>query len=231
MDIYTVNLTALLAVCGALFFTQRKSLKQTPKSSSQTSAPQPSSLPFLSVYALVLTSDWLQGPFLYPLYHDEHSLPPSLISTLFTTGFLSSAVAGSFIGRLADTYGRKKACLAFCAIYALSCVCTTAPSVPVLVLGRVLGGVGTSLLFSVFEGWMVSDFKAKGGGEGLGVVFGRMSTVNSVSCGERFSFWSTVVFLMTGGDRENEPTVDQDTRGTSSEWEITADLPYRWLRF
>ena len=29
------------------------------------------------------------------------------------------------------------------------------PSVPLLVAGRTLGGVSTSLLFSVFESWMV----------------------------------------------------------------------------
>jgi hypothetical protein len=53
--------------------------------------------------------------------------------------------------------------------------------VPLLFVGRVLGGVGTSLLFSVFESWMVADVKGRGGGEGeLGRLFGVMSMVNSV---------------------------------------------------
>ncbi|KAK0641093.1 hypothetical protein B0T16DRAFT_461199 [Cercophora newfieldiana] len=187
-DIYTLNLTALLTLCAALFFTSSKpKLKPKPKpkpSTSKTSKDASSSsyspLPFLTVYTLIMTSDWLQGPFLYPLYHDEHALAPSLISTLFTTGFLSGAASGSIIGSLADQHGRKKACLAFCGVYALSCILTTIPSVPVLFAGRVLGGVGTSLLFSVFESWMVADVKGKGRGEELGGLFGVMSTVNSV---------------------------------------------------
>lgn len=57
------------------------------------------------------------------------------------------------------------------------------PSVPLLFLGRVLGGVSTSLLFSVFESWMVTDFHARKlaekGGD-LSRTFGVMSTLNSV---------------------------------------------------
>jgi hypothetical protein len=32
------------------------------------------------------------------------------------------------------------------------------PSMPVLLLGRLLGGLSTSLLFTAFESWMVSSF-------------------------------------------------------------------------
>jgi hypothetical protein len=34
------------------------------------------------------------------------------------------------------------------------------PSMPVLLLGRLLGGLSTSLLFTAFESWMVSSFAA-----------------------------------------------------------------------
>lgn len=102
---------------------------------------------------------------------------------LFTTGFLSGAVSAYFIGTLADKHGRKAACLVFCVTYALSCVLTMIPSLPLLFLGRVMGGIGTSLLFSVFESWMVTDFHARKlaekGGD-LSRTFGLMSTLNSV---------------------------------------------------
>jgi len=213
MDIYTLNLTGLLALCTGLFLAQRQpspSISSKPKSTSPSPQSHPQ-IPFFLVYALVMSSDWLQGPFLYSLYHDEHRLPASFVSTLFTTGFLSGAISGSLIGRLADRHGRKAACLAFCAVYALSCVLTTVPDKAVLFLGRVLGGVGTSLLFSVFESWMVSDFKARGLGEkgvDLSRTFGLMSTVNSVvaiACGvgsewlvgrtgtRKAPFWASVV--------------------------------------
>lgn len=67
--------------------------------------------------------------------------------------------------------------------YALSCVLTMIPSVPLLFVGRALGGVSTSLLFSVFESWMVTDFHARGLGDkggDLSRTFGVMSTLNSV---------------------------------------------------
>ncbi|KAK0672088.1 putative major facilitator superfamily transporter [Cercophora samala] len=205
-SIYTLNLTALLALNTALFYArQTKSHSPTPSpppadsnvkdstttKKSTSNPPQHASkihsllssplAPFLSVYTLVMTSDWLQGPYLYPLYTKTHSLPPSTIPLLFTTGFLSGAISGSFIGSLADTHGRKTACLSFCMIYALSCLLTTlSSSLPVLFLGRVLGGLGTSLLFTVFESFLVSDFKARGLEGRLGETFGVMSTLNSL---------------------------------------------------
>lgn len=123
-----------------------------------------------------------QGPFLYSLYREEHGIAPGLISTLFTTGFLSGAVSAYAAGTLADRHGRKAACLFFCAASALSCALTMFPSAPLLFAGRALGGVATSLLFSVFESWMVTDFAARGlagRGADLSRTFGAMSTINS----------------------------------------------------
>ena len=36
------------------------------------------------------------------------------------------------------------------------------PSMPILLLGRVLGGISTSLLFSAFESWMVAEHRRRG---------------------------------------------------------------------
>lgn len=35
------------------------------------------------------------------------------------------------------------------------------PSMPILLIGRILGGISTSLLFSSFESWMVSEHQKK----------------------------------------------------------------------
>jgi MFS family permease len=176
--------------------------------------------PFLTAYALAAASDWLQGAYLYALYRDEHRVKPAVIPWLFATGFVASAVSGAFIGSWADRYGRKRACLGFCAVYALSCFFTTTTTsiapwfggvgLAGLVLGRVLGGVGTGLLFCAFDSWFVGDLRvqvqslsagmarggkgervdggAGGAGEGLrdgeeeemGRVFGMMSSLNSL---------------------------------------------------
>ncbi|KAF9876055.1 major facilitator superfamily transporter [Colletotrichum karsti] len=188
LDIYQLNLAGLLLACGVLFAsgTEQKQVAkkdEKKKDSKQQQKQKGSQWAFYVVYALVMGSDWLQGPFLYSLYKNEHGIPSETVPTLFTTGFVSGAVAGYFIGSLADRHGRKASCLFFCAAYALSCLLTTLPSLPLLFAGRVLGGLGTSLLFSVFESWMVTDFHArKLGDKGLDLsrTFGFMSTVNSV---------------------------------------------------
>jgi MFS family permease len=38
------------------------------------------------------------------------------VSALFLTGFLSSVVFGNFVGPLVDKYGRRSACLVYCAL-------------------------------------------------------------------------------------------------------------------
>jgi hypothetical protein len=56
-------------------------------------------------------------------------------------------------------------------------------SLPVLILGCALGGVSTTLLFSVFETWMISEYHARGAemaGLDLASVLSRMTTLGSV---------------------------------------------------
>ncbi|KAI8593331.1 hypothetical protein BDZ88DRAFT_493222 [Geranomyces variabilis] len=116
---------------------------------------------YLLVYSLVMTADWLQGPSTYPLYK-YYGYDLAEIAILFVVGFLSSAIFGTLIGSFADKAGRKLACLVFCAIYSLSCLTKLSPTFTVLLFGRLLGGISTSLLFSVFESWMVSEHHSRG---------------------------------------------------------------------
>ncbi|KAJ1344952.1 hypothetical protein BSLG_000467 [Batrachochytrium salamandrivorans] len=90
---------------------------------------------YLFVYGLVFISDWLQGPYIYALYK-SYNYDLDNIALLFVTGFLSSAIVGTFVGSIADRF--------------------------MLMLGRLLGGISTSLLFSVFESWMVSEHRSRG---------------------------------------------------------------------
>jgi MFS transporter, MFS domain-containing protein family, molybdate-anion transporter len=46
----------------------------------------------------------------------------------------------------------------YCLLYALSCFLTVIPATPLLFLGRILGGISTSILFTVFDSWMVTNF-------------------------------------------------------------------------
>jgi MFS family permease len=41
--------------------------------------------------------------------------------------------------------------------YILTCVCIQIHAFPVLLIGRVLGGISTSILYSAFESWLISS--------------------------------------------------------------------------
>jgi predicted MFS family arabinose efflux permease len=53
--------------------------------------------------------------------------------------------------------GRRTAGLAYAVIYSMSCVTKHSPNFMVLMVGRVLGGIATSLLYSAFESWLVAE--------------------------------------------------------------------------
>lgn len=105
------------------------------------------------------------------------------MAALFMTGFLAGAVSASFTGKLADRYGRRLACLVFCITYSISCLSLISNDIIVLFLGRVLGGVSTTLMYSVFESWMVTEYNntfPDEPGATLSGIFSIMTTLNSV---------------------------------------------------
>ncbi|KAJ1527023.1 hypothetical protein ONE63_008567 [Megalurothrips usitatus] len=111
---------------------------------------------YLLVYLLATFSDWLQGPYVYRLYH-EYNFDDSVISKLFLAGFLSSSIFGSVVGHLADRYGRKKLCVIFCLLYAFCCFTKAFQSMWVLLMSRFLSGIATSILFSAFNAWYIHE--------------------------------------------------------------------------
>ncbi|XP_037485792.1 uncharacterized protein LOC119364423 [Triticum dicoccoides] len=64
---------------------------------------------------------------------------------------------GTIVGSLADKQGRKRACITYCITYIISCIMKHSPQYMILMIGRVLGGIATSLLFSAFESWLVAE--------------------------------------------------------------------------
>jgi len=146
---------------------------------------------FLSVFWLIRCADWLQGPYFYEVYSSKvfNGVQASMgiVSKLFLTGFASTALFGPFVGRAADSYGRKKGTLAFCLLYALGAISTKSPLLLVLLLGRLSSGIGTSLLFSAPEAWLVGEAQNSGDdpdGSYLGETFGmvRNRTLQIVNC-------------------------------------------------
>ncbi|PWA95735.1 major facilitator superfamily protein [Artemisia annua] len=109
----------------------------------------------------MMAGDWLQGPYVYYLY-TTYGYGKGDIGQLFIAGFGSSMLFGTIVGSLADKQGRKRACITYCITYILSCMTKHSPQYKVLLLGRILGGVATSLLFSAFESWLVAEHNKRG---------------------------------------------------------------------
>merc|ERR1719478_1307175 len=101
---------------------------------------------FLVVWAVAVCADWLQGPYVYALY-DSFGYTKSDIDKLFVAGFASSMVFGTFVGSLADAWGRKRTTLLYCVLYVVSCLTKHCSTYGVLMFGRITGGMATSLLF------------------------------------------------------------------------------------
>lgn len=135
---------------------------------------------FLMIYLIMMAADWLQGPYVYRLYsyygfsrHDN--------GVLFIVGFGSSLVFGTWSGPLADKYGRKLSCILYGITYILSCLTKFVNDYNVLLVGRLLGGFATSILWSAFESWMVSEHMSRGFDPSLiGNTFSLMITLNGI---------------------------------------------------
>eukprot|EP01041_Mallomonas_annulata_P006463 gene6463-13056_t len=116
---------------------------------------------YLLVFVLAMFSDWLQGPYVYELYV-SYGFSQQQIAELFVCGFASSMIVGTFVGALADQWGRKLMCITYCVCYIMACFTKMVPNYWVLMVGRFLSGISTSLLFSVFEAWMVCEHHKNG---------------------------------------------------------------------
>ncbi|XP_028394006.1 molybdate-anion transporter-like [Dendronephthya gigantea] len=136
---------------------------------------------YFGAYFVALFAEWLQSPYLYRIY-SHYGFIDTQIAIIYVCGFVSSILFGTASGYLADRCGRKKACVFFCLTYSLCCLSKASSSYVVLIIGRVLGGISTSVLFSTFEAWYVyehtqtHDFPI----EWITVTFSKASFFNGV---------------------------------------------------
>ena len=84
-------------------------------------------------------ADWLQGPYIYELYV-SYGFSEKEIAELFVGGFGSSFLVGTFVGALADSYGRKFMSIVYCISYSIACFTKLINNYYWLMLGRFLSG-------------------------------------------------------------------------------------------
>eukprot|EP01147_Barroeca_monosierra_P004407 gene4407-6678_t len=135
---------------------------------------------FLTVYLIMTAADWIQGPYVYKLY-EHYGFTIEQNGQLFIAGFGASLVLGTVAGSMADKFGRKFGAVLYGFIYMASCLTKHVNSFYILLLGRVLGGIATSLLFSVFEAWMVAEHTTAGfDSKWIASTFGIMAIGNGI---------------------------------------------------
>ena len=70
-------------------------------------------------------------------------------------------------------------CMMFCITYTLTCVCLLIPWLPILLFGRLLGGISTAILYSAFESWLISSSTSLALSQSdLSTILGRATLVN-----------------------------------------------------
>eukprot|EP00471_Norrisiella_sphaerica_P003764 CAMPEP_0184491540 /NCGR_PEP_ID=MMETSP0113_2-20130426/20653_1 /TAXON_ID=91329 /ORGANISM="Norrisiella sphaerica, Strain BC52" /LENGTH=437 /DNA_ID=CAMNT_0026875953 /DNA_START=46 /DNA_END=1359 /DNA_ORIENTATION=+ len=176
MSIYNIVFGGLGVLCAFLAY------KTNPFKKEVTAKPDFTAFQrnYVLVFLVMMMSDWLQGPYVYALYA-SYGYSKAEIGTLFIAGFGASMVFGTAVGSFGDMVGRKKTCLLFGALYIASCITKHFSNFHILMLGRLLGGVATSLLFSVFEAWMVSEhFSRNFSPDLLGSTFAQAYFGNSI---------------------------------------------------
>jgi len=130
---------------------------------------------YMAVYLVIMLADWMQGTHMYTLYLSYGVN----ISALFLTGFLSGAIFAPFLGSFVDKFGRKRSCIVYCVLEIVINVMEHFDNFTILLVGRVLGGISTNLLFSAFESWMTTEHRHKGfPEEWLERIYSQCSIVN-----------------------------------------------------
>lgn len=115
---------------------------------------------YLFVQLLSTFTEFIQGAYLYKLY-ESYGYQMKDTATLYLSGFVSALLGGFAIGKLIDRYGRRKGCVAQLLLNAAQCQLLRSRRFPVLLLGRVLSGVASSLA-TAYECWLVSEHLGRG---------------------------------------------------------------------
>jgi MFS transporter, MFS domain-containing protein family, molybdate-anion transporter len=98
------------------------------------------------------------GTHLYVLYESYGYS----VASLYSLGFVVGAVTSPFIGPVVDKIGRKRSAILYCLLEMFINYLELYPIFAGLIVSRMIGGITTNLLFSVFESWLVSEHRSRG---------------------------------------------------------------------
>ena len=147
-----VSLAILSTVCIAVYV--KLGIKQDQ--SAKNPVFQQFQRRYVPIYLIAVLGDWLQGPYLYRLYH-HHGYIERQVTVIYICGLVSSALFFPCKDYVSNNFGRRKTAQLFSLVYALSCLMNISDNYGVLIIGRCLAGMSNSLLFSSLEMWYVHE--------------------------------------------------------------------------
>lgn len=196
--------------------------KRTVATASSDAVSKPANvhnlqLRFLAVFWLLRMADWLQGPYFFEVFSSKSirgvPVTTDMVAKIFLLGFATTGAVGPILGQLVDSVGRKRGTLAFAALYVLSALSTCSNNLALVLLGRVAGGLGTSLLFSAPEAWLVGEHErqrmdgwwlgqtfgwAYAGDAVVAILAGQLATLAARHAGPSGPFLLSIAFLVAG---------------------------------
>ena len=199
--------TLLVCACGALLYhNQRRGTAKTPNNGSTTDG-NPSNAPeneshdgaevtedqkyrppgftafqrqYLALYCAAMFPEWAQGAYVYAVYK-KHGMNAQQIAVLYGTSFFMSCATGLFAGSLADRYGHRHFALLYALTSALEAGLKLSGGFGVQVVSSALSGFCSTLLYTVFDAWMVNEHTARRyPSRLLPEMFGKAMLLNSV---------------------------------------------------
>lgn len=112
---------------------------------------------YLTAYILTRAATWAKSPYLFTLYHTYHKFTVSEIGVLYIIDAVFSFLSGPIFGSMADKYGRRL----FSELYNIFVITNLSLRMtgikPLAYVAQVLTGLGSTLLTTPFESWLVYE--------------------------------------------------------------------------
>jgi MFS family permease len=99
----------------------------------------------------------LAGTHLYVLYEGYNFN----VASLYASGFAMGALSSPLVGPLVDNFGRQKSAMMYCFLEMVINVMEQYNFLPGIVAARLIGGVTTNLLYTVFEAWLITEHRKR----------------------------------------------------------------------
>lgn len=140
---------------------------------------------FLAVFWLLRISFWMSGPYFYFACASKvfNGSPASVstISQISLMGYLSTPILGPLFGSFLSRRGPKISSMFAVVFYCIGALSLCSDSLPILLVGRALGGFGGTLMSNSPEAWLVDNVKVeRNKDDHLRAIFGKAFQLDPV---------------------------------------------------